>query len=328
MNEYLYRTYLVITRMETTNEPYSTELHERMTEKFPVLRSKTRQNILDQRRQLFIHNRININRIDEIRREVEIQLGMRTPDQQEGIRRVDNRDEEVDIETDNTRHCFERNLIFYQGMDPLSRPKLPHLRTNKNTTNILAQINRIMGDKLDTIGNLQDYNNFIYSGARTVIELHDQRMIRKDSGVYTRKPVWEIRIERKINDLRKSIGQLFQYVNTEEPTNKLTKGTFQITERYKDQESRSPVQILDKLKQKLSVYANRLRRYKESYVRKKQNHLFHTSQKQFYRITHEQKMKRTNCHNQKRLEHIGLTYGRNQKFIIQAQVGLGMKRRV
>lgn len=26
-------------------------------------------------------------------------------------------------QTNKTRHCFERNLIFYQGIDPLSRLK-------------------------------------------------------------------------------------------------------------------------------------------------------------------------------------------------------------
>lgn len=47
-------------------------------------------------------------------------------------------------------------------------------------------------------------------------------------------------------------------------------------------------EVLDTLKQRLAVYATRLRRYRESHDRKQQNYLFNTNQKKFYQSLNSQ----------------------------------------
>lgn len=52
-NAFIYRTYLTITQIQTIKIHYSKELHQQVTTVFPELKSKTVQNILDQRRLSF-----------------------------------------------------------------------------------------------------------------------------------------------------------------------------------------------------------------------------------------------------------------------------------
>ncbi|CAH0382493.1 unnamed protein product [Bemisia tabaci] len=66
MNEHIVRCYFEITRNETTDLPYSGDFHRMVLERFPELRSKSIQNILDQRRSIFANKLLfeaNINRI-------------------------------------------------------------------------------------------------------------------------------------------------------------------------------------------------------------------------------------------------------------------------
>lgn len=53
--------------------------------------------------------------------------------------------------------------------------------------------------------------------------------------------------------------------------------------KYKNEENLTIITVLDQLKQILAVKSNRLRRYRESDLRRKQNKLFQTNEKQFYR---------------------------------------------
>lgn len=80
MNIYLYRAYLLLTRMQTSTEPFAHRLHQEMITKFPEIQHKTVQNILDQRRQLFLRNRLPLDTIRQIRAEVAEQLGLTVAD--------------------------------------------------------------------------------------------------------------------------------------------------------------------------------------------------------------------------------------------------------
>lgn len=292
MNEYLYRSYLIITKFETSKKPYSGPLYDMMISKYPQLASKTRQNILDQRRQLFINNRIDRHKANQIRHEVEIELGQRQSDEHPDATPTENLGQVNPTVTSTDEldeyFLFQRNLTLYKGVDPLLRPKLPRLKTSRETVNILNKLNNILEDALNDIYNLSDYHDLIYVGAYTALNLHKQN-VNTDNLRYTthtsneKKPKWQLRLERNIAEVRNAIGKLTQYTKSAKPTNRLTNKINEIVRKYRDQENQNHMLILDKLKQKLAVYANRIRRYKESYLRKKQNYTFHCNQKKFYR---------------------------------------------
>ncbi|KAK9739121.1 hypothetical protein QE152_g9214, partial [Popillia japonica] len=61
------------------------------------------------------------------------------------------------------------------------------------------------------------------------------------------------------------------------------KPSFTKHKRYVSEENPGVAEILDHLKQKLAAMAKRLRRYRESHLRKHQNTEFATNQKNFYK---------------------------------------------
>ncbi|CAH1098708.1 unnamed protein product [Psylliodes chrysocephalus] len=103
-----------------------------MTTKFPDLRVKTVQNILDQRRQLFIKDRLDPQVIRNIRAEVELELGI-TPTQKvepDGRNRYPPQDVEQSAEDQEALDALSEALEKYSGMDPASRPNIPKIRND------------------------------------------------------------------------------------------------------------------------------------------------------------------------------------------------------
>ncbi len=96
------------------------------------------------------------------------------------------------------------------------------------------------------------------------------------------QPPWERRLQHQIEILRKNIGRLTQALK-DNCSVKIQREAEKIMFRYKNEENQTIITVLDQLKQILAVKSNRLRRYHESNLRKKQNKLFQTNEKQFYR---------------------------------------------
>ncbi|CAH1112112.1 unnamed protein product [Psylliodes chrysocephalus] len=130
--------------MQTNSTPYAEKLYSEMTTKFPELRIKTVQNILDQRRQLFIKNRLDQQVIRNIRAEVELELGI-TPTQEvepDGRNRHPPQNAELSAEDQEALDALKEALDKYSGMDPASRPNIPKIRNDRaDETNVHLQKN-------------------------------------------------------------------------------------------------------------------------------------------------------------------------------------------
>lgn len=92
------------------------------------------------------------------------------------------------------------------------------------------------------------------------------------------KPTWLIRIEKRIENIRKDLGRLTQYCRG----NRSKQVIKQLKHIINKNNNETPIEALDTLKQKLAVYSTRLKRYTESNERRKQNAQFNASQKLFY----------------------------------------------
>lgn len=302
INEYLYRSYLSITLGKPPNTKYSRELHRKVTEKFPEIGRKSIQNILDQRRQIEVRNIISPARMEEIHREVKLELGLiEEQDMEEDIPEINLERQPGDTQNEHIREEFETQYMLYEGIQPNLRPKLPKLQTNKETKNIMKDLNIIVGQKVTAETSMEELHYLIYIAAITAVLMHKGKPIPHTDSLADRNASqhtdtqmpWKRRLERKINDLRKDIGRLTQYAKQDQPSQNLVKQKEIIIQKHQNPENQTIIEILDLMKQKLSALANRLRRYTKSFNRRKHNRLF-KNQKLFYRTLEQNQQQENN----------------------------------
>lgn len=291
MNIHLCRTYLLLTKMETDSSPYGSRLHEEMLRRFPELNGKSIQNILDQRRQLFIKRRLTRHTMESIRREVAEELGMLvTTENRSGI--YNEQEQQIPtvviLREGDQRIAYDslqKYILLYQGMDPQKRPRIPKLRTNKNTKSIICNVNKALSETLKNCKDISYLHDHVYAAAVSVLELHQQKIYiaNNNNSNVKRQPAWENRLQLKVEQTRKEIGALSQYTIHEQSSRRLGNRVQVILEKYKSASNQTTQQVLDYLKQKLQVYAHRLRRYREAYRRRQENNLFKNNQRAFYR---------------------------------------------
>lgn len=298
MNEYLLRSFLRITNNEQRGIKYSTELHRRMIEKYPILRTKTVQNILDQRRAIMQNNRIDANTINRIRREVCVELGILTETNaqnninDEHQRETGSQEEEnTNTEQESIRQKLRIICEMYEGIPPNLKPKLPKLvRPQRKIWNIIEETNSALDELMTENDDIRTIHNLIYAGALFVIEQNGQD-IKKKSKKPPRKDErlpWQRRMDRKISDLRAKIGILTQAKHTN-ASNRTKKRAAEIQKNYPEHELPA---TLETLKQTLKATAAKLARHTKSYKRKQDNTSFNTSERQFYRRNLEQQKDR------------------------------------
>ncbi|KAK9710912.1 hypothetical protein QE152_g25756 [Popillia japonica] len=264
-------------------EPYGAELHRQVVEKYPQLKTKTMQNILDQRRSIFRNKRLSPDTINRIRDEISIELGMKeskkapkktptkrdTPSPDRPLSDKENSHQKntpsPDRPLSDEEKEFHRWYMLYDGADPTLKPRLPKLAYNKKTNEILQKVNNILYQKIARENTIAELHSIIYAAACTVLYLNKQKVGDKGE-TQTRTPPWEKRLQLKIDQLRSEIGVLTQ--SGKNPSNKVKKAAARIAQRYVSEENPGVAEILDHLKQKLAAMAKRLRRYRESHLRK------------------------------------------------------------
>uniref|UniRef100_V5I971 Uncharacterized protein n=1 Tax=Anoplophora glabripennis TaxID=217634 RepID=V5I971_ANOGL len=276
INKYIVLSYYIITNLERNNTPYSVELHRRVTDRFPELGTKTIQNILDQRRSLMLNNRLTPTELQQIRVQAEIELGVTQHEDEHsenGNNIHDTQDEEVrenEATRDETSTIFDQLYAKYSEMGVTYRPKLPKLKINGNTKAILNKVDKIIEHRIQTIQNLQELHTLIYIGAVTTLKIHKQEpklnsSVNK-SKYHNRQAPWITRLQKKINDLRRSIGRLTQ-ARREGVSKKTKEKGNAILKRYMNDTYKTDIEIIDYLKQSLAATAKRLRKYQKNYNR-------------------------------------------------------------
>lgn len=294
INQYVVQCYYQITKLETSKEPYSKELHRLVVEKFPSLRQKTVQNILDQRRSIFINNRLSADIINKIKHEVSVELGIQIyRETQEDTDDV-SADDQIQPMTPKTEveDEFDRNFLKYHGADPTAKPMLPKLKFKPQTRSVIKEVDKLIADKITRDMKIEHLHSILYTGAFTVISRNNQhiRENAKETDTERKKiserkhklPAWEYRLNRKIESLRKDIGILTQSQNPS-ATDRVKQIARTLENRYRSHENPTIQEILDLLKQKLAAAAKRLKRYRTSNRRRIQNRQFSINQKQFYK---------------------------------------------
>ncbi|CAH2019539.1 unnamed protein product [Acanthoscelides obtectus] len=167
--------------------------------------------------------------------------------------------------------------------NPTKKPRLPKLFCNPTAAKNLREMNRIIAADISDQTDFKDLHAMIYAGAFAVLKLNDQRPTDVTSRKGTkRQPAWESRLSKNIDNIRSDIAILTQY---QKPTysQRVKKKGDTIMRRYTSEENPTIVEVLDLLKQRLLALSQRVKRYKKSSQRRKQNILFHRNQRAFYK---------------------------------------------
>ncbi|CAH2017007.1 unnamed protein product [Acanthoscelides obtectus] len=173
--------------------------------------------------------------------------------------------------------------MSYDGIDPTKKPRLPKLFCNPTAAKNLREMNRIIAADISDQTDFKDLHAMIYAGAFAVLKLNGQRPTDVTSRNGTkRQPAWERRLSKNIDNIRSDIAILTQY---QKPTysQRVKKKGDTIMRRYTSEENPTIVEVLDLLKQRLLALSQRVKRYKKSSQRRKQNILFHRNQRAFYK---------------------------------------------
>ncbi|XP_044745135.1 uncharacterized protein LOC123306999 [Coccinella septempunctata] len=197
----------------------------------------------------------------------------------------------LSIQPSRLERVYYGNLLKYSGLSPYNRPKIPRLKHSIEMVNCVERVNAMVERYVEAANTLREMVDCVYAGAVTVCEELRVRIgeVRPMHGTGTTPP-WQVRLERKIKFVRKRIGILNTYLNTETHTKKLMKGIRQIASESRirthgpKQQFNSQLELVcDKLKQKIKVLGNRMKRYNERVKRFKNNQLYYKNPKEFFR---------------------------------------------
>jgi hypothetical protein len=321
VNLFIMRTYYQITKLETDLTTYRKLLHERFMTQYPGV-NVSEQRVSDQRRTIIRNKMIPDEELAQMRGEIRLELEntIRLPSLQ-ALQPTDtpNMDLQVDsaeatpfrfslMQTDNV-HAENENLpplpddttqklyenlqtilVQYTGSDPTLRPKLPKLRYSIHLTQLIQMFNqKILIQFISDESQLIDIHTLVYCSALVISQELGYKIEESDQPRRTRnrKSPWFIRLERDITQLRSDIGRLTQYINNNRSRRVVDRveeifRNFSIHSSHENNNNR-PEEFLDTLKQKLKLKAHRLKRYTKALKRKKDNNLFSTNEKIFYR---------------------------------------------
>ncbi|XP_044748928.1 uncharacterized protein LOC123309723 [Coccinella septempunctata] len=186
-----------------------------------------------------------------------------------------------------------KNYLLYAGLPPESRPRIPRLKGSKVMLQKVKDLNDIMQTNLLTTWKLENVVDYVYAGAITIcselgIEIKNTQPKKKEA-----PPPWKHRLEKKINDMRKNIGIIHTYLNSEAPSKRVEKLTRRIASAFKikarnNRFRESVTEIYDRLKQKIKVLGSRLQRYNERIKRYQNNQLYYRNKQQFFRLLEQE----------------------------------------
>ncbi|XP_045480903.1 uncharacterized protein LOC123685291 [Harmonia axyridis] len=208
--------------------------------------------------------------------------------QLEELQEEQQEEDQDDPQTRKMKQIFGRNTLLYSGINPEARLKIPRMKGSRIMLEKVRMVDAIIESHITSATTLRDIVDLVYTGAATVCEEMGKCLTEPHRKPKKEQPPWRARLERKVLKIRKNIGLLHTYLNTEVVSNKVHKAVRRIASEVrinlKASDSRMKLETLnDHLKQKIKALGNRIKRYTESKMRYENNQLYYKNQKQFFR---------------------------------------------
>lgn len=311
INEALLRAYYRITLLETDLTGYRPRLRSTFTSEYREY-DVTEQRLADQVRVIHRNNLIPEIRRNVIKEEVARELNIPESDEielniSEDIPRETQQNssrihvEANDSNTQNTadertKQIFLNIHSLYDKTDPSKRPPIPKINSSIKVSTILQDINdNILPPIVNNIQDIEGLQTVVYCAAITMaIRIEKKVNINLNNEQQTQRPTrynerpWLKRLNRKIEELRKNISRINNYLKPNHQSRrnkhkvKMICRAFNKHSKYENNDE-VVIRVLDTLKQTLSVQVQKRKRYLISEQRKSSNRMFCVNEKKFYR---------------------------------------------
>lgn len=307
MNIDLMRCYLSVTQNETNLTGYRIAVHKEFGRRRPDLANLSEQRLADQIRVIFRNSRLSSEIIQQLRAEVASQpeeqpLDNFLQDDPNKVTIPSSVKDDEPAQPSNTamghvpaglgqeiRTAFLTALTNYDGTDPSTRYSLPKLNNSKKLALITQFLNKeILPPYFEENNTFEAIHLAVYAAATATVSVLGLKSRKPNEAPrQQREPPWMHRLKKKIANLRRDVARLQQYQNGnrhQKLVQKVNELLRKVTVHAKyNPENQTAAEVMDTQKQKLKAASQRLRRYKESNLRKDHNKLFCRNQRQFYR---------------------------------------------
>lgn len=201
-----------------------------------------------------------------------------------------------DILHDSLNDIYEATKLHYQGMPLDLRPKIPKLKCSANVYEIIGQVDKLIAPNIIEASSLEEVAGLVHCAAIATCQ-HLGYKVRVGNGTSLHKkpferqkpPMWLKKIENQIAQARRDISHIAEYFRDKGGISvKIRASIRSILRRLKvrrtqdDLERRLKMED-ERLRQRIVALGARIRRYNEAATRKKENNLFSSNQKGFYR---------------------------------------------
>ncbi|CAH2094526.1 unnamed protein product [Euphydryas editha] len=298
MNENVMRAYYRAVGGETGRTGYRAVMHREFLLLEPNL-TVTEQNLADRARYIQRKGVFNAAELERIRREAAPEVESVSTEQNAVITQQTIVRSEVPVDAiaegaashkiEQMRGILEEAISEIRSAPLEQRPRLSRLPLNAATRGAIEAANRLLPPYLDGSLGLDDTGSILFGAALAVHRFigaktqEPGRTTNKSSDV----PAWKKRIERRIGLARALIGRLqsFRSGNTRPRIVRSVRIAFNGLGVRLDQPdiAEKLTERIDGLKQRIAAWGKRIRRYSERVERFRQNRLFVSDQKRFYR---------------------------------------------
>jgi hypothetical protein len=196
---------------------------------------------------------------------------------------------------------FNRTLNEFEHIEPFNRPLLPKQQSSKKFFAMIEILNQFILPKfVNNTTSFKKLHSIIYSGALTIIRLKGSKEIGQTNNIKAKElPTWEQRLNKRINNIRRDLGRIIQYlkgINSNHLNNciQFILNNNRIHCLKYNEYNKTLIEIKDTLLQKLNIYSKRLKRYKNNKQRKFENKLFRNNEKLFYKNLTDNKTQTNN----------------------------------
>ena len=195
----------------------------------------------------------------------------------ENIDFINNNREKIDLAKQNIIHV----LSELQHTEMPNREDLPKIVLN-NKNRVTIKLYNVALKKIVTEMNIEltTINNLFYATAKAITNDLGIRMKKKRKSHVNKEPKWKIRIQKEIDSLRAEISIIDEFLRDVDVR---TRKSRKIKKKYNIKDKNSLQIAKETLKQRMQVKTQRLRRFDKRGKFFRQNNIFKTDAKRFYR---------------------------------------------
>ena len=183
------------------------------------------------------------------------------------------------------RQNILRELGIVQNIEMNKREILHQIQSNKNTKLKMKTANIALKEILKMRKpNLSELNNLIYAAAKVVTEECTGSKKRKDNK--RRKPIWKEKIEKEIEQMRGDLSIISELQRGIDVKGRKCRRMIKVHQLTKE----NIASVKETTKQKMQLKAQRIRRYERRSKFYRQNMIFKTDARKFYREVGKEKV--------------------------------------